>query len=536
LRIAGERTKRAARAASAHVGGMRVARETELKLEMAGARHARILSLMAPGRRPARDTLVTTYFDSDDARLAAKGYSLRIRQQKSGTLQSVKGPAGATELALSRAEHEARLTGTKPDLTLLPGALRKEFARLLGKRALKPRFTIRVARATVLIDTATGPIELAADQGTITLPGSRRRLGFAELELESRGASPGSLMDVAQAIVAEGGAILSVQSKAARAQGFAAGEPAHPARRSTMPELDRRESASHALAKIFGACLVHIAGNVPAIIHAKRQDGVHQMRVGLRRLRAALGLSGLPKSDAAFDVMREEAGAIATALGAARDLDVFTHGFLAHAATLDDGARVEALGALVARERRVAWDKAVATAGAPSTQTFLLHASSMIEARLLGVTASPPAPLLGPAQDFAARALTKALKRVHRCGRGFPHQSEEDIHRLRLALKKLRYAAEFFAPLFATQRQKGNAKAFLKSLSRMQDVFGIINDAATARTILQRLAAEDAPAAAHAAAFVEGVVRSEARIALRDAAMLFDGFLALRPFWPTRPG
>lgn len=525
------------RSASASAGGIRVASETELKLEMEVARHARVLALLAPGQKPQRETLTTIYFDTPDRRLARDGFVLRVRTQESGIIQSVKGPDIGGGLALEREEHEHPLAAEKPDLALLPTALCKKLSALIGRKPLKPHFTIALKRTHVRVDTATGPIALSADEGVIHVPGLRRKGEIAEIELESKGASPGSLYDVAQAIVAEGGAYLSTTSKAERAALFAARAEACPARRASLPVIDRKMDAASAFVGIFGACLAQIAGNVPAIIHGKRPDGVHQMRVGLRRLRAALAISGLPKSDQAFEALREEAGQIAGNLGAARDLDVFASGYLAlarkHEDALGGTGALEPLAARVEVERKIAWENAVETAGAPSTQQFLLHASQLIEARLAGITAAPVPALLVSARAFASAALSRAMKRVVKQGRGFPHQSAEDIHRLRLAIKRLRYAAEFFAPLFTAERERTRSKAFLKSLSRLQDHFGHVNDAGTALVILNRIRADPGTSQLHAPAlFVAGVAKSECAWATRQASRLFDDFLALKPFWP----
>lgn len=515
---------------------MRVASETELKLEMEAARHARVLALLAPGVKPQRETLTTIYFDTPDGRLAREGFVVRVRTQKSGVIQSVKGPDSGGGLALKRAEHENALSLPRPDLSLLPASLRRKLTALIGRKPLKPRFTIALDRTSVQVDTATGPIALCADDGVIHVPGLRRKGVIAEIELESKGASPGSLYDVAQAIVAEGGACLSTISKAERAALFAARADTSPARRAGLPPLERKMNAASAFAGIFGACLVQIAGNVPAIIHANSPDGVHQMRVGLRRLRAALAISGLPKADAEFEALREEAGAIASSLGAARDLDVFSSGLLAlarkHEDALGGTGALLPLATRIEHDRSKAWARAIERVGAATTQQFLLHASQLIEARLSGITAMPPPALLVKVREFAARALSRAMRRVEKQGRGFPHQSPEDIHRLRLAIKRLRYAAEFFAPLF--DPSSARAKPFLKSLSRLQDQFGHINDAATALTILGNIRADEEASHLHAATlFVAGVAKSEAAWATRQAARLFDAFLELKPFWPA---
>ena len=78
-----------------------------------------------------------------------------------------------------------------------------------------------------------------------------------------------------------------------------------------------------------------------------------------------------------------------------------------------------------------------------------------------------------PAIDYARRVLSATLERVHKRGRHFARLAPPDLHRLRVAAKRLRYATEFFAPLFD---QKA-ARDYRAVLARLQDALGSYNDA-----------------------------------------------------------
>jgi len=97
------------------------------------------------------------------------------------------------------------------------------------------------------------------------------------------------------------------------------------------------------------------------------------------------------------------------------------------------------------------------------------------------------------ARALLRRRHRRLLRRAHACAGGGPGQR----HALRIAAKKLRYAAEFFASLFDADR----ARAYAAALAALQDVLGRGNDAATAARLVDELAAvgdDPALAALHA--------------------------------------
>ena len=95
----------------------------------------------------------------------------------------------------------------------------------------------------------------------------------------------------------------------------------------------------------------------------------------------------------------------------------------------------------------------------------------------------PPAGIAAwrePARTPAARVLATRHARVLKRGRHLEQCTDDELHQLRIAVKKLRYAVEFFAGLFqikamAVQRAR---------LARLQDILGSINDAAAVEPLL----------------------------------------------------
>jgi triphosphatase len=104
--------------------------------------------------------------------------------------------------------------------------------------------------------------------------------------------------------------------------------------------------------------------------------------------------------------------------------------------------------------------------------------------------------LAAPAIDFAMHVLAKQHDRVLKRGRHFKRLALEARHDLRLAVKKLRYTADFFLPLFA---EEGAAKRYARRLSRLQERLGRYNDAGTTRHLMAELARDAMPAPAREA-------------------------------------
>jgi CHAD domain-containing protein len=134
-----------------------------------------------------------------------------------------------------------------------------------------------------------------------------------------------------------------------------------------------------------------------------------------------------------------------------------------------------ALALAAARERRTAIGIARRAVTAAPGQGLLLSLGAWVSAEtwLEALDEAQQLALQQPAVEFAQTVLDAALKRVRRRGRNFANLAPAALHRLRIAAKRLRYAAEFFAPLF-DQAAAGDYRA---ALTRLQDTLGSYNDA-----------------------------------------------------------
>ena len=122
-------------------------------------------------------------------------------------------------------------------------------------------------------------------------------------------------------------------------------------------------------------------------------------------------------------------------------------------------------------------------------------------------------------------------------GRDFEQLSDADLHRLRISLKKLRYAGEFFAAQFPD----GRPRPYIRALRRLQDDLGQLNDAAVAESCLKQLL-DAQRKSSHLAALGVGagqVIGWHARIREETRGQLTEdwhAFTATEPYWRTTAG
>ncbi|MGH6900216.1 MAG: CHAD domain-containing protein, partial [Geminicoccaceae bacterium] len=174
------------------------------------------------------------------------------------------------------------------------------------------------------------------------------------------------------------------------------------------------------------------------------------------------------------------------------DWDVFRAELLAPvvAARPDDQALAR-LAAAAEAARAEGYAKVRAAIEAPAYTRYMLQLRGWIEARGWREAGAErgQAWLERPIVDFAAHVLGKRQRRAVKRGRRFAELSAKERHRVRIALKKLRYASEFFAALYPKKR----TKPYLAALKELQDGLGHLNDVATAEQLIGTLVEQVGP-------------------------------------------
>ncbi|MDB5375111.1 MAG: hypothetical protein JWP04_3753 [Belnapia sp.] len=397
---------------------------------------------------------------------------------------------------------------------------------LMPVAAFSGRRTL-VALGEVEAELLTGKLRAVADE----LPVARLRLtGPAEAVLARAAALAGDLhLLPPTASLAEAGRAL------------ARGEAPRPRRRGP-PALADAASVEAALLAALGHLLEVMLSHAPGCRLGAGPEGVHQTRVALRRLRSVLKAFRPAAGGPALAEFDAGLAALAKTLGPARDWDVFLAGTGAEAAEAIGGDRRLAALLKAAEARR---QEAYASLGrqleGPAFPRLVLAGLALMLLRpwreVPGDT-SGDAPrdkardtsndrtalLDQPLAEFAAALLDKRWHRLRKRGEAIEAHGAEALHEVRLDAKRLRYAAELFAPLWPGKA----ARRFLRRLTALQEELGVANDMAVARGLVGSLGA-GVPAWAVGA--VEGFAAGRTGRARRHALEAWDALLEASPFW-----
>lgn len=520
------------------VAGARGPVERELRLSVPAGRLAAlraVLSRRGNDGKAATRHLKSVYFDTPEGSLAASGISLRVRRIGRRFLQTVK--VGETwQAGISRrVEIEAWIDGDRPTLDAIaePGLKQRLAAQDIWPRLIAGYETEfkRTTRTIVVVGTNGVPAHVATDLDVGEIRAGNHSARIAELELELKSGPASALFDLALAVHEEIPLRLEPRSKALRASMIGKTQ-IPPALWATIPVLSEEASPLSAAGTILRAALVQVAGNEAVLLETMDPEGPHQMRVAVRRLRAALSLFRklLPGEEGAL--IRAEAKWLADALGEAREWDVYLaelHGPV-EAALGEERRGFEELRHLAEMRQEAGYRDARADVASPRFVAFQLRLGRLVERLGEMVAETPGSP--GALRAFASKALEKRLRRVKASSIAALAGDAAARHALRLEMKKFRYAAEFLSSLF----ERKEAKRATKAAARLQDLLGYANDYAVARRQLDGLLAdahgEGGADLQHAAGAIVGwhgaeMARADGRIA--DA---WEDFRACARFWP----
>ena len=511
--------------------------EIELKLAVPAAAFARLLkspdvAALAVGS-VRRKKFVTTYFDTPDLRLREAGMALRVRRDGRRRIQTLKTAQHPTLGPLARGEWERAIVGDTPviDPEWLALIDDKDARKLLSKEKLRRQltavFTTDFARRTLDIRFGTSAIELAFDSGTIDASGSR--LPISEIELELKSGAPGDLYKVARLVMGLVPAQIEARTKAERGYDAASGA-ARTAARADEASLGDAPSVADAFRQIGRQCLRHMRANETLVRAAPGIEGVHQLRVALRRLRSALSAFGdvLPEDErrAAADQLRWIAGAC----GAARDWDVFGDELLKPLADhLADEPGLKRVVEAAHAARARAYAEMAASLASERLAIALIDVEAWWEGN--GWESAMGAWRDLPARDFAGATLKKLHRKVMRLGEQIDDLEDVELHELRIRGKKLRYAAEFFRSLFPRKA----VKPYLAALADIQSHLGALNDSVVAKDLLAELARGSHGLSqallARADGIVTGWIAARVRRDLDELPPVWTRFAATKPFW-----
>lgn len=469
------------------------------------------------GGRARRTAVELTWYDTPEGVLAAGGLSLcerRIGRETRWRLERLRGgpghpwPAGAPPPVVAEAPQPSDL----PDLPapLLPvaafsGAL-QGFPLASGATALQVSLLQGALRA---------------------VPGERPA---CRLLLDG---PPEQLEPLARALAAAVG--LQVPAEALAAQGQALAGRQLPAPAHGAPQLPAGIPVADAFALVAGHLAIVLLHVGPLALVGETPEPVHQMRVALRRLRSAISLFRRAVGGPDLAAADAELRALAQVLGPARDWDVFTAGTgRAVGECFTDERAVRRLLAAAERQRRAAYTALAAFLQSPAFRLLGLRLACLIALRPWEQAGPPDDDAKAkqaamrdlPLAEFAARMLDHRLKRLLESGHDLADLPPAELHKVRIQAKRLRYAAEFFTPLFPRKE----TRQFIRRVERLQEQLGLVNDSRVADALMAQFGSSGSERTL-AIGMVRGFVAAGAARARTKSERSWRRLRRLEPFW-----
>ena len=439
--------------------------ETELKFGVDPARLAAIEAALS-GLPTTSASIESHYFDTAERLLAKAGLSLRLRRSDQGWEQTLKGPGDSL---VDRLEDTVQLpaaprtaspaidlglhAGTRAG-KLIGAALGDDDHR--GGAILQPLFTTRVRRLSALVETADATVEVALDTGSIEHDGTT--VPICELEYELKSGRAALLFELGAAGVVQHGMWLSVLSKSMRGDALASGNAGIAAAKARQPSLTRKMSGPAIYRAAVKSCFEQISLNASAVASGRYDDEVvHQLRIGLRRLRTAgrelAGLSGGPEP--AWDAVVAQTF---RSLGAYRDASTVAaalHDMLSAAGSPQPSLDAQGPEAPDPEQQ------------VRSTSFQLALLQILADARESSDDSTAECAPENPRRRIASR-LAHLHARLEKDAKRFEALESGQQHAVRKRLKRLRYLAELVGSLY----DRGQVDRYVDGLRPAQDALG----------------------------------------------------------------
>ncbi len=547
--------------------------EQELKLHVPKAARAGVERELMRGA-VTRVRLRALYFDTPSRELARANIALRLRQEGRHWVQTLKMPG---DHALARTEINHTRHGPVLDLSVYAGTVAEPALTAL-EGELGVCYETDIRRVLRKVRTQQGVVEVAFDTGCVRADGLE--LPVSEVEFELMSGQLAAIFLLGAKWLKSHGLVLDARSKSERGDRLASlaqtlstvevsdrvdKAPARAAEIARFWEprpggavaLDAKMTPAQALAAVTMECLDQIVRNAGVLAEidtaglcaASTPEHLHQLRVGIRRLRSAWslfdGLTDLPPLP-----LREEIKVHFSLMGGARDDDVLREILMPvlqaagqpplnldtgdQAGHTDQVARSQAFqGWLLAI---LAWTlNAHPILPAPAvfpTNTSIdepqhawqaepLNGTEPIEPQIIPME-TPPAPEPVSLRTALINKLRKWHRQVLRDGLRFEQLDIETRHALRKRAKRLRYGLQFTESLLPPKRLRN----YRKQLSMVQNELGEMNDLAVGLIRFEGLR-ETQPSAW----FACGWIRARLDALAHETARTFKQLARTTPFW-----
>lgn len=491
--------------------------ESEIKLHITPEnlarlkRHPFLRSLSSCRARTQK--LYSIYYDTDDLALRHHAMALRLRRVGSLFVQTLKGGGQVSAGLHQRNEWEMPVAAEQLDFDALKASGGVLPHGVCGR--LQPVFVTDFSRNIRTLDYEGAQIELCMDSGEIRA--GQSSCPISELELELKSGDPKQLFKLALALLDI--VPLQVEHTSKAAYGYLLFTASNPsASKGRFPPLHKTQSISAVLQNLIGSCLAHVQSNVPGALLKLDEEYLHQVRVGLRRLRVVLSIAQRYQADDELLDLRRQVAGLCVELGRSREWDVFVTQTLAAVCTrLPEHTGLREVLRLSERARKKQHSGMESNLASQDFQRLLLRFGAWMQRDVAGDAEIS-------LHQFATDILKRRHKQVLKHGKQLAGENATQLHILRISCKKLRYSIEMFGSLFSETRSKSYAEA----LAELQDILGVLNDISVAHRLLNGL---DNGARHDTLTLVRGWIEHDfaMRVAAFDKA--WKRFVAQQGFW-----
>lgn len=443
---------------------------------------AQSLTTVAIPKGVEQQVLDARYFDTATSCLQKEKIAYRIRREGEQWIATIKGGGVSSGGLHERQEWNVVVNDARPDITVFEDTdIGQHVIELIGNQQLEPIVITKFERRTLDVMMSDGSqIEVAADQGTI-VAGSKNT-PILEIELELKSGQPSALLQLGTALAREYPLLPESDSKFYRGLKLAGLASVSPPEVVNFP-IDKKQLAGEGVGTILVELIAEfLVAQQLFLAEPTQPKHVHELRISLRRLRSLLEFYGPLVDHKQYKYHQAELRKLGQILGELREVDV------AYAAwkRCSEGQFITSeskisLGDILAKQRLLEAEKVYGILHAGLTTPFLLDLWAMLMENK-GQHRMEHHPTVG---EYSVSRLSNWLNTVTGQGKIIDWTAIENVHNLRLQIKKIRYAAEVLEPVLYEIDQ------LILRMDILQNNLGLLSDATSTENLLRKIIKEN---------------------------------------------
>ncbi|MBC8015754.1 MAG: CYTH and CHAD domain-containing protein [Sporomusaceae bacterium] len=437
-----------------------------------------LLEIAIPESRACK-LLDARYFDTSTYCLQKAKLAYRIRRESEQWIATIKGGGTSSGGLHERQEWNVVVSSAEPDLTVFSDTdIGKRLLEIVGSQLLEPIVITQFERRSLDVMMPDGSlIEIAADQGII-MAGSKST-PILEVELELKSGNPSALFKLGAVLAKEYPLLPESDSKFYRGLILLGLGKSQSQKAVKVVPIDKNQSATEGLRAIIAQLITQFLAVQQVFLKSQAQpEHVHELRICLRRLRSLLHLAGPIVVSEQYGWYQEELKKLGKALGVVREIDVAYDSWkqLSDCQSISIESSMN-LGELLSKRRLLESEKIVKILHAGAATPLLLDLwATITDNSKVQLTQQPIT-----VGEYAVSKLSHWLKTAIKQGKTINWTDTENVHKLRLQVKRIKYVAEALEPVLYEVSQ------LILRLDVLQDNLGLVNDTYSTEVLLKKL-------------------------------------------------